>query len=195
MQNEMQTILIVDDDEPLRQRLVKAMNKRGYMPFSAAGVQDALKVIQAQPLDFAVVDLRLSDGDGIAVVEALRASNKNCRAIMLSGYANIPTAVAAAKAGAIDFLPKPSDADDIEKALLAPKGEHAAPPDHAMSADAVRLAHINWAFEANGRNISETARQLRMHRRTLQRILSKQRAAARPSAEQDHDGGAPDRQS
>ena len=92
---------------------------------------------------------------------------------MLTGYGNIPTAVAAIKAGAIDYIPKPADADDVEKALLATSESKAIPPKDPMSADRVKWEHINRIFELCNRNVSETARKLKMHRRTLQRILSK----------------------
>ena len=92
---------------------------------------------------------------------------------MLTGYGNIPTAVAAIKQGAIDYLAKPADADDVERALLADPNQKAAPPENPMSADRVKWEHIHRVFELCNRNVSETARRLKMHRRTLQRILSK----------------------
>ena len=92
---------------------------------------------------------------------------------MLTGYGNIPTAVAAIKEGAIDYIAKPAAADDVEKALLADPNQKPAPPENPMSADRVKWEHIHRVFELCNRNVSETARRLKMHRRTLQRILSK----------------------
>ncbi len=167
------SILIVDDDDDLRASLGRAMARRGFDPVLASSVRDAVDAARATPPAFAVVDLRLGDGSGLDVVDAIHAVRPDARVVILSGYGNIPTAVAAVKAGAIDYLPKPADADDLEKALTAPDGAHAEPPENAMSADEVRLAHIEKVYHDHGHNISETARRLGMHRRTLQRILTK----------------------
>jgi two-component system response regulator RegA len=117
--------------------------------------------------------MRLGDGAGLEVVEAIRGVRPDARIIMLTGYGNIATAVAAVKAGAIDYLSKPADADDVVNALLARAGETPRPPENPMSADRVRWEHIQRIYELCGNNVSETARRLNMHRRTLQRILSK----------------------
>lgn len=167
------TLLIVDDDEPFRNRLGRAMEKRGFQPILAAGVADAAKVLQDTTPAFAVVDLRLEDGDGLLIVNQIHDKREDCRVVMLTGYGNIATAVAAVKAGAIDYLSKPADADDVEKALLARPGERPAPPENPMSADRVRWEHIQRVYELCDHNVSETARRLGMHRRTLQRILAK----------------------
>ncbi len=167
------TLLIVDDDEPFRNRLGRAMEKRGFQPILAAGVADAAKVLKDTAPAFAVVDLRLEDGDGLKVVNEIHDKREDCRVVMLTGYGNIATAVAAVKAGAIDYLSKPADADDVEKALLARPGERPAPPENPMSADRVRWEHIQRVYELCDHNVSETARRLGMHRRTLQRILAK----------------------
>lgn len=167
------TLLIVDDDEPFRTRLGRAMEKRGFQPILAAGVSDASKVVKEIAPAFAVVDLRLEDGDGLQVVNQIHGRRDDCRVVMLTGYGNIATAVAAVKAGAIDYLSKPADADDVEKALLAKPGEFPAPPENPMSADRVRWEHIQRVYELCDHNVSETARRLGMHRRTLQRILAK----------------------
>jgi len=111
--------------------------------------------------------------DGLEVVKEIQKIKKNSRIILLTGYGNIPTAVAAVKAGAIDYIPKPADADDVENALLASPETKAKPPENPMSADRVKWEHIHRVFELCNRNVSETARRLKMHRRTLQRILSK----------------------
>jgi two-component system response regulator RegA len=167
------TLLIVDDDNPFRERLGRAMEKKGFEVFQAEGVQKGIQVVKEKKLGFAVVDLRLADGNGLDVVKKIQISNPISRIIMLTGYGNIPTAVASIKEGAIDYLAKPSDADDVEKALLADPEKKAEPPENPMSADRVKWEHIHRVFELCNRNVSETARRLKMHRRTLQRILSK----------------------
>lgn len=167
------TLLIVDDDEAFRTRLGRAMEKRGFQPVLAAGVQDARQIVDEMAPAFAVVDLRLEDGDGLQIVDRIHDKREDCRVVMLTGYGNIATAVAAVKAGAIDYLSKPADADDVEKALLARPGERPEPPENPMSADRVRWEHIQRVYELCDHNVSETARRLGMHRRTLQRILAK----------------------
>lgn len=167
------TLLIVDDDEAFRTRLARAMEKRGFETQMASGVKEAIRLAKETPPAFAVVDLRLEDGDGIEVVNAIHDIREDCRVVMLTGYGNIATAVAAVKAGAIDYLSKPADADDVEKALLARGGERPEPPENPMSADRVRWEHIQRVYELCDHNVSETARRLGMHRRTLQRILAK----------------------
>ena len=122
---------------------------------------------------FAVIDLRLLDGNGLDVVDAIHQIKKDSRIVMLTGYGNLPTAVAAVKAGAIDYISKPADAEAVEAALLAAPDKKASPPENPMSADRVKWEHIQRVFELCNRNVSETARRLKMHRRTLQRILSK----------------------
>ena len=167
------SLLIVDDDNPFRDRLARAMEKKGFDVFQAEGVQKGIQSVIEKKPGFAVIDLRLADGNGLEVVKQIQNSNPNSRIIMLTGYGNIPTAVAAIKEGAIDYLAKPADADDVEKALLADPEKKAEPPENPMSADRVKWEHIHRVFELCNRNVSETARKLKMHRRTLQRILSK----------------------
>ena len=167
------TLLIVDDDNPLRNRLARAMEKKGFQVIQAESIQKGISQVKDTPPAFAVVDLRLEDGSGLEVVREIQKLKKDSRVIMLTGYGNIPTAVAAVKAGAIDYIPKPADADDVESALLASPESKATPPQNPMSADRVKWEHINRVFELCNRNVSETARKLKMHRRTLQRILSK----------------------
>jgi len=167
------TLLIVDDDAPLCQRLARAMERRGFVVSTAESVSAGTTAATAQAPAFAVVDLRLGDGSGLDVVSAVRTARPGARIVMLTGYGNIATAVAAVKAGALDYLPKPADADAVELALLAQEGETPPPPEDPMSADRVRWEHIQRVFELCERNVSETARRLKMHRRTLQRILSK----------------------
>ena len=167
------SLLIVDDDNPLRDRLARAMEKKGFKVIQAESVEKGITLARNTPPAFAVVDLRLNDGSGLEVVKEIRKVKKDSRIVMLTGYGNIPTAVAAVKAGAIDYIPKPADADDVEKALLALPESKAFPPENPMSADRVKWEHIHRVFELCSRNVSETARRLKMHRRTLQRILSK----------------------
>ena len=167
------SLLIVDDDNPFRERLARAMEKKGFEVFQAEGVQKGIQSVKENKPGFAVIDLRLADGNGLEIVKKIQISNSNSRIIMLTGYGNIPTAVAAIKDGAIDYLAKPADADDVEKALLADPEKRAEPPKDPMSADRVKWEHIHRVFELCNRNVSETARRLKMHRRTLQRILSK----------------------
>ena len=167
------SLLIVDDDNPFRERLAKAMEKKGFQVTQADGVKKGVEIAKLKKPLFAVVDLRLNDGNGLQVVKEIQNSNPSSKIIMLTGYGNIPTAVAAIKEGAIDYLAKPADADDVEKALLADPKSKAQPPENPMSADRVKWEHIHRVFELCNRNVSETARRLKMHRRTLQRILSK----------------------
>jgi len=167
------SLLIVDDDNPFRERLARAMEKKGFQVTQADGVKKGVEIAKINKPSFAVVDLRLNDGNGLEVVKEIQNSNSSSKVIMLTGYGNIPTAVAAIKEGAIDYLAKPADADDVEKALLADPKSKAKPPENPMSADRIKWEHIHRVFELCNRNVSETARRLKMHRRTLQRILSK----------------------
>ena len=167
------TLLIVDDDNPLRDRLSRAMEKKGFNVIQAESVKQGINHVKNSPPAFAVVDLRLGDGNGLEIIKEIRRQKVDSRVVMLTGYGNIPTTVAAIKAGAIDYIPKPADADDVESALLALPESKAKPPENPMSADRVKWEHIHRVFELCNRNVSETARRLKMHRRTLQRILSK----------------------
>ncbi|MGD9916583.1 MAG: ActR/PrrA/RegA family redox response regulator transcription factor [Paenirhodobacter sp.] len=167
------TLLLVDDDLPFLTRLARAMEKRGFQPETAETVAAGKVIVQNQAPAYAVIDLRLEDGNGLEVVEALREKRPDARIVVLTGYGAIATAVAAVKMGATDYLSKPADANDITNALLA-KGEMLPPPpENPMSADRVRWEHIQRVYELCDRNVSETARRLNMHRRTLQRILAK----------------------
>ena len=167
------TLLIVDDDKPFANRLSRAMESRGFEVRVAETVQDGLSMIRSGPPTFAVVDMRLEDGNGLDVIALLKSVKPEARVIVLTGYGNIATAVTAVKLGAVDYLAKPADADDIFAALIAPSGQKAEPPENPMSADRVRWEHIQRVYELCDRNVSETARRLNMHRRTLQRILAK----------------------
>ena len=167
------SLLIVDDDEPFLRRLARAMEKRGFDVETADSVAAGRAAAAGRPPAYAVVDLRLEDGNGLDVVESIRERRNDSRIVVLTGYGAIATAVAAVKIGATDYLSKPADANDVTAALLAPEGEMPPPPTDPMSADRVRWEHIQRVYELCGRNVSETARRLNMHRRTLQRILAK----------------------
>ena len=166
------TLLVMDDDNALRTRMGRALESRGFVVTMAASVAEASEALRVSVPAFAVLDMRLEDGNGLKVVEMIRDRREDARIVMLTGYGAIATAVAAVKAGAVDYLQKPADADDVVKALLA-TGEAPEPPDNPMSADRVRWEHIQRVYELCERNVSETARRLKMHRRTLQRILAK----------------------
>jgi two-component system, response regulator RegA len=167
------TLLIVDDDKPFLSRLSRAMEGRGFIVTAAQSVAEGLAAISNEAPAFAVIDMRLADGNGLDVISELKAKRPDARAIILTGYGNIVTAVTAVKLGAFDYLAKPADADDIYAALMATRHDKAEVPENPMSADRVRWEHIQRIYELCGRNVSETARRLNMHRRTLQRILAK----------------------
>lgn len=167
------SLLLVDDDEAFLKRLARAMERRGFEVVTAESVAAGKSLAAARPPAYAVVDLRLEDGNGLDVVETLRTRRPDCRVVVLTGYGAIATAVAAVKIGAVDYLSKPADANDVVNALLATGEALPPPPENPMSADRVRWEHIQRVYEQCDRNVSETARRLSMHRRTLQRILAK----------------------
>lgn len=167
------TLLIVDDDKPFLTRLGRAMEARGFTVELSESVAEGIASVTRRPPAYAVVDMRLEDGNGLDVIAALHASKPEARAVVLTGYGNIATAVTAVKLGAIDYMAKPADADDVYHALVADRQAKAEPPENPMSADRVRWEHIQRVYELCNRNVSETARRLNMHRRTLQRILAK----------------------
>jgi len=167
------SLLILDDDAPLRNRLRRAMEARDFEVVDAGTVSEGVDIVRKTPPAYAVLDMKLEDGTGLSLVSELRSKRPDCRIVMLTGFGNIATAVAAVKAGALDYLPKPANPDEIVSALLQTEGGLPAPPEDPMSADRVRWEHIQRVFEQCDRNVSETARRLKMHRRTLQRILAK----------------------
>lgn len=167
------TLLIVEDDAPFLKRLARAMEARGFVVDTAETVAEGVAKARARPPKFAVVDLRLGDGSGLDVIEAIRTKRDDSHMIVLTGYGNIATAVTAVKLGAVDYLAKPADADEVFAALTRRSDEKVEPPENPMSADRVRWEHIQRVYEMCERNVSETARRLNMHRRTLQRILAK----------------------
>ena len=170
---EDRTLLIVDDDKPFLSRLARAMESKGFQVSTADSVADGHAAIVKAPPAFAIIDLRLADGNGLDVISELKSRRPDSRGIILTGYGNIVTAVTAVKLGAFDYLAKPADADEIFHALMATRHDQAEVPENPMSADRVRWEHIQRIYELCGRNVSETARRLNMHRRTLQRILAK----------------------
>jgi two-component system response regulator RegA len=165
--------LLVEDDRSFLQRLAKALEGRGFDVRMAESVSEGLTQVERSAPAYAVVDMRLGDGNGLDVISALKRKRPESRGIILTGYGNIATAVTAVKLGAVDYLAKPVDADDVVAALLSQGDKKIEPPDNPMSADRVRWEHIQRIYELCGRNVSETARRLNMHRRTLQRILAK----------------------
>ena len=167
------SLLILDDDDVFRNRLITAMKRKGYEAYGVASVKEAKSSLSEKSPKYAVVDLRLDDGNGLEIVSLLSKQRSDSKIVMLTGYGNIPTAVAAVKEGACDYLAKPADADDIDAALKAPYSSSPEPPKNPMSADRVKWEHILRVYELCNRNVSETARRLKMHRRTLQRILQK----------------------
>ena len=167
------SVLVVEDDKSFLQRLAKALESRGFAVTTAESVADGLLQVEQATPAFAVVDMRLGDGNGLDVISALKRRRPEARGIILTGYGNSATAVTAVKLGAVDYLAKPVDADDVVNALLAQGDKKIEPPENPMSADRVRWEHIQRIYEMCGRNVSETARRLNMHRRTLQRILAK----------------------
>jgi len=167
------SLLIVDDDGPFLRRLARAMETRGFIVDTAETVSEGIARSKAAPPKYAVVDLRLGEGNGLGGVEGIRQNRDDTQIVVLTGYGNIATAVTAVKLGALDYLAKPADADDVFNALTQRKGEKTEVPENPMSADRVRWEHIQRVYEMCERNVSETARRLNMHRRTLQRILAK----------------------
>ncbi len=167
------SLLILDDDQPFLKRLSVAMEKRGFRVLAVNSMVEFGEVIETFCPNYAIVDLRLNDGTGLDAVESIRKKNPDAKVIVLTGYGAIATAVAAVKIGAIDYLSKPADANDILNALIFSDKSRPPPPVNPMSADRVKWEHIQRIFELCNRNVSETARRLNMHRRTLQRILAK----------------------
>ncbi len=167
------SLMILDDDAPFRTRLARALEQRGFVVDTVETIQEAQSKIRTKPPAFAVLDIRLKDGNGMNVIDYLQNHRKDSKIVMLTGYGNLATAVSSIKRGANDYLAKPADADDVCKALLSERDQSPEPPENPMSADRVRWEHIQRVYELCDRNVSETARRLTMHRRTLQRILAK----------------------
>jgi len=167
------TLLVVDDDMPFRERLSRSMEKKGFEVKTAESFSLASEIIENNSYDYAIVDMRLADGSGLELIKKIQNKSPSTKSLLLTGYGNIATAVAAIKTGAIDYLPKPAEVDQIYDALTNSKEVLPPPPENPMTADRIRWEHIQRVFSQCNRNVSETARRLRMHRRTLQRILNK----------------------
>ena len=171
---EDRTLMVLDDDAPFRTRLARALGQSWRLTGTQARSVVVFGLCQnALYLGLNFIALRSIDGSGLEVVEALQRAREDTHAVILTGYGAISTAVAAVKAGAIDYLPKPADIDDVVNALLTGRSDRPEPPENPMSADRVRWEHIQRVYELCNHNVSETARRLNMHRRTLQRILAK----------------------
>ncbi len=167
------SLIIIDDDTPFRERLSRSMEKKGFAVESYGKAKEAKIRLIDKEFDYAIVDMRLEDGSGLEIIKSIKSSSPNTKSLLLTGYGNIATAVAAIKSGAIDYLPKPAEVEQIYDALTSSKETLPPPPENPMTADRVRWEHIQRVFIQCNRNVSETARRLRMHRRTLQRILNK----------------------
>ena len=167
------TLIIIDDDIPFRNRLAYSMEKKGFVVDAYSKIAEAKEFIGEKKFTHAIIDMRLEDGSGLEIIKFIKKISPETQALLLTGYGNIATAVAAIKAGAIDYLPKPADIDQIYNALILSKDVLPPPPENPMTANRVRWEHIQRVFIQCNRNVSETARKLRMHRRTLQRILNK----------------------
>jgi len=166
-------LIIIDDDHPFRERLANSMKKKGFNVESFGDTKKSIQRINEKNFDYAIVDMRLEDGSGLELIKLIKNNNPKTKPLLLTGYGNIATAVAAIKFGAIDYLPKPAEIDQIYEALTSSKDILPLPPEYPMTANRVRWEHIHRVFVQCNRNVSETARRLRMHRRTLQRILNK----------------------
>ena len=169
------SLMIFEDDDALRNRLARAMDRRGFDVRVAGSLSEAKVQADAELPKYAIVDLRLLDGSGLAFVETLEHRDPSIRAIILTGYGNIPTAVAAARIGAIDYIAKPATADEIVDALVRPRDEYPPAPSNPISPEDARKEHIEHVFHEMDENVSQTARSLDMHRRTLQRMLKSYR--------------------
>ena len=171
------SLLIVEDDDVFRQRLETAMARRGYRTRCAGTVEAAQCCIDASAPRYAVIDLKLRDGSGLDIVNALHAARPDARSIILTGYGDIPTAVSAVRCGASDYLTKPTTANQIDAALRIPDGGKPPAPAHPAPPNEVKKAHIRTVLKMCAGNVSEAARRLNMHRRTLQRILVREKEA------------------
>lgn len=166
-------LIIVDDDNVFRERLARSMEKKDFFVVTFSSYKDCIEYCYNEKFDYAIVDMRLEDGSGLELIKKIKEISPTTKALLLTGYGNIATAVAAIKTGAIDYLPKPAEIDQIYDALTSADKTLPPPPENPMTADRIRWEHIQRVFILCKRNVSETARRLRMHRRTLQRILNK----------------------
>lgn len=172
-------LLLVDDDAVFVEILARALAKRGFEVETAREFQIALTIIEQRLHDFAVVDLKMPGGSGLALVERLKQRNPGMRIVVLTGFASVATAVEAIKLGAIHYLPKPADADEIVAAFGRDQGDTGAPvSSRPLSVERLEWEHIQKVLSENTGNVSATARALNMHRRTLQRKLGKKPSRA-----------------
>jgi two-component system, response regulator RegA len=166
------TLLVVEDDDTLRERLVRAFADRGFLAQGAASAADAKRLSDEAP-EYAVIDLRIGDESGLEVIRMLLAKDPATRVVMLTGYGSIATAVEAMRLGAVHYLTKPADADEILAALQRGEAGSPAPRGEPLSLARAEWEHINHVLMSVSGNISEAARRLGLHRRSLQRKLSK----------------------
>lgn len=167
-------LLIVEDDPALSEVLCRAFERRGYQVHAAMDVATACLAAHTVASDYAIVDLKLPDGSGLKVVEALADAQPECRTVVMTGYASIATAIEAIKLGATHYLSKPASIAEIEAAFERTEGDaEAEPAEGPMSVDAVEWEHIHRVLAEHAGNVSATARALGMHRRTLQRKLTR----------------------
>ena len=166
-------VLLVDDEAPLRKNLVRALEREGFEVATAGGLREAYEAVGDFTPEFAVLDLNLQDGYGMELVAHLQELRPGVRIVILTGYDSIASSLVALKAGVVGYFAKPVKAEQVVASLLGQGEEAEEPAERPMSADRVRWEHIQRVFEQCNRNVSETARRLNMHRRTLQRILNK----------------------
>ena len=172
--DEKPTLLLVDDDEDFLSALAAAMRKRGFLVTLANSAESAFELAKNDPPEFAVVDLKLSGNSGLVLVRQLASLNSGTRIVVLTGYASVATAVEAIKLGATHYLAKPVDADEIVAAFAKQAGDAEVElSSNPLSIDRLEWEHIQRVLAEHDGNISATARSLNMHRRTLQRKLSK----------------------
>ena len=172
--DELPSLLLVDDDETFRSVLAPALTKRGFAVSCAHDVVSAITIAEANPPEYAVVDLKMPGLSGLVLVKRLMELDQATNIVILTGYASITTAVEAVKLGALYYLAKPANADDIVAALHKTEGDAQAPVGPApLSVNRLEWEHIQRVLHDNHGNISATARSLNMHRRTLQRKLGK----------------------
>lgn len=167
-------MLVVDDDAVFGDVLSRALTRRGFAVEAVRGVQAALAAIAGNAPDFAVVDLKMPDGSGLTLVEELKRHNPQVRIVVLTGFASVATAVEAIKLGAVHYLPKPADADEIVAAFGRGQGDTTVEVNaRPLSVERLEWEYIQKVLAENDGNVSATARALNMHRRTLQRKLGK----------------------
>lgn len=168
-------LLLIEDDEIFSSVLARSLERRGYRVRIARGIDEARAAIRQIPPQFAVLDLNLAGENGLQLIQPLVDAAPGCRVVVLTGYASIATAVKAVKLGANEYLAKPVDPNAVVRALELAEDDSVEPeaPDVPLSVDQVEWEHIQRVLTEHEGNITATARALNMHRRTLQRKLSK----------------------